>query len=127
MSAGTQDEPGRAPSRPQRRFFSLRPSPSIARPGSYVEKAPHAPERRLPFALSLGALGVVYGDIGTNPLFALGEAFGGTHPRTANAPNVLGTLSLIFWALVLVISFKYLTFIMRASNDGEGGILALLG
>lgn len=68
----------------------------------------------LPLGLALGALGVVYGDIGTNPLFALGEAFAGHHAVVPTAPAVLGVLSLIFWALLLVISFKYLTFVMRA-------------
>lgn len=77
-------------------------------------------------ALTLGALGVVYGDIGTNPLFALQECFGGQAPLPATSSNVLGVLSLVFWALVGVICVKYLAFVMRASNDGEGGILALL-
>ncbi|HEX7601779.1 MAG TPA: KUP/HAK/KT family potassium transporter, partial [Polyangiaceae bacterium] len=112
----------------RRSFFP--PPPSLARPRlpSYTgePKAAKA-EGRIQLALALGALGVVYGDIGTNPLFALGEAFGGAHAVGVNAPNVLGVLSLIFWALVLVITVKYLTFVMRASNDGEGGILALLG
>jgi len=76
-------------------------------------------------ALSLGALGVVYGDIGTNPLFAIREAFEGPHNVGINGANVLGLLSLIFWSLVLVITVKYLNFVMRANNDGEGGILAL--
>jgi KUP system potassium uptake protein len=109
---------------------SLLPSPpTIARPRlpSFVEVPAHAPPRKLPFALALGALGVVYGDLGTNPLFALGEAFGGEHPIDAHRLSILGVLSLIFWALTLVITVKYLTFVMRASNDGEGGILALLG
>jgi KUP system potassium uptake protein len=75
-------------------------------------------------ALSLGALGVVYGDIGTSPLYALRESLEG-HALAATSVNVLGVLSLIFWSLVLVISVKYLVFVMRADNDGEGGILAL--
>ena len=81
---------------------------------------------RVPFALALGALGVVYGDLGTNPLFALQECFGGSNALATSQQNVLGVLSLVFWALTFVISIKYLTFVMRASNDGEGGILALL-
>ena len=76
--------------------------------------------------LALGALGVVYGDIGTSPLYALRECFLGEHDLAITAPNVLGILSLIFWSLVMVISVKYLTFVMRADNHGEGGILALL-
>jgi KUP system potassium uptake protein len=74
--------------------------------------------------LAIGALGVVYGDIGTNPLFAMREAFDAHHlPLTET--NVIGLLSLMFWSLILVISLKYLTFVMRADNQGEGGILAL--
>ncbi|MFN8040091.1 MAG: KUP/HAK/KT family potassium transporter [Acidimicrobiales bacterium] len=75
--------------------------------------------------LTLGALGVVYGDIGTNPLFAMREAFVGGHPIEVNEDNILGLLSLMFWSLLLVISLKYLTNVMRADNEGEGGILAL--
>jgi KUP system potassium uptake protein len=75
--------------------------------------------------LALGALGVVYGDIGTNPLFAMREAFEGPHHVGINDANVLGLLSLMFWSLILVISVKYLGFVTRADNDGEGGILAL--
>jgi KUP system potassium uptake protein len=77
-------------------------------------------------ALSLGALGVVYGDIGTSPLYALRECFIGAHAVRISHANVIGVLSLIFWSLVMVISVKYLTFVMRADNEGEGGILALL-
>jgi len=110
----------------------MRSSPprSIARPRvpSYVDlEPPKLVTRRASLALALGALGVVYGDLGTNPLFALGDAFSGEHPIGVNQVNILGVLSLIFWALTLVITLKYLTFVMRASNDGEGGILALLG
>jgi KUP system potassium uptake protein len=75
--------------------------------------------------LALGALGVVYGDIGTNPLFAMREAFLAHHLAVTDA-NILGLLSLVFWSLVLVISLKYVGFVMRASNEGEGGILALV-
>lgn len=77
-------------------------------------------------ALGLTALGIVYGDIGTSPLYALRECFHGATPVAATSANVLGVLSLIFWALTIVISLKYLSFIMRAHNRGEGGILALL-
>ena len=76
--------------------------------------------------LSLGALGVVYGDIGTSPLYAVKECFGSEYGLVVDRANVLGIVSLIFWSLVLVIVLKYLTFIMRADNHGEGGILALL-
>jgi KUP system potassium uptake protein len=76
--------------------------------------------------LTLGALGVVYGDIGTSPLYALRECFHGLHGVPPTRENVLGVLSLIFWSLTLIISIKYILFVMRADNKGEGGILALL-
>ncbi|MDE0805096.1 MAG: potassium transporter Kup [Acidimicrobiales bacterium] len=76
--------------------------------------------------LALGALGVVYGDIGTSPLYALRESFEGAgHELAVTDANVLGVLSLILWSLITVISIKYLVFVMRADNNGEGGILAL--
>ncbi len=84
-----------------------------------------APKGRYLFTLALGALGIVYGDIGTSPLYALRESFHANHGLPPTPGNVLGILSLIFWSLIIVISIKYLVFIMRADNDGEGGILAL--
>jgi KUP system potassium uptake protein len=75
--------------------------------------------------LTLGALGVVYGDIGTSPLYALRESFGEAHDIAATEANVLGLLSLITWSLIMVITIKYLVFVLRADNEGEGGILAL--
>ncbi len=77
------------------------------------------------YVLALAALGVVYGDIGTSPLYALKEAFHHGHHILANPESVMGLLSLIFWSLILVISVKYLGFILRADDKGEGGILAL--
>jgi KUP system potassium uptake protein len=77
-------------------------------------------------ALTLAALGVVFGDIGTSPLYALRECFYGTHGVPATPANVLGVLSLITWALILVIAIKYVSYVMRADNQGEGGILALM-
>ena len=83
------------------------------------------PDARV-LGLSIAALGVVFGDIGTNPLFAMREAFQGHgHQLAVIEDNVLGLLSLMFWSLVLVICVKYLAFVMRADNRGEGGILAL--
>ncbi len=82
--------------------------------------------RRYFFTLAFGALGVVYGDIGTSPLYALKECFAVQHGVAPTHDNVLGILSLIFWSLVIVISLKYLVFVMRADNRGEGGILALM-
>ncbi|HUR94682.1 MAG TPA: KUP/HAK/KT family potassium transporter, partial [Gemmatimonadales bacterium] len=75
---------------------------------------------------ALAALGVVYGDIGTSPLYALKECFAPEYGISPTPVNVLGVLSLIFWSLNFVVSLKYLTFIMRADNRGEGGIMALL-
>ena len=76
--------------------------------------------------LALGALGVVYGDIGTSPLYAMRESFTGhAHQLTVDETNVLGILSLIFWSLIIIITIKYLAFVMKADNEGEGGILAL--
>jgi KUP system potassium uptake protein len=78
-------------------------------------------------ALSLGALGVVFGDIGTSPLYSIREIFSiGNHILELNILNMLGVLSMIFWSLIAVVSVKYITFIMRANNNGEGGIMALL-
>jgi KUP system potassium uptake protein len=76
--------------------------------------------------LSLLALGVVYGDIGTSPLYAVRECFQGRFGIAPNRVNLLGVLSLILWSLIAVISVKYLSFVLRADNDGEGGILALM-
>jgi KUP system potassium uptake protein len=78
------------------------------------------------FTLALGALGVVYGDIGTSPLYAFKECFSREHGLQPTPENILGILSLVFWSLVIVISVKYLLFVMRADNRGEGGILALM-
>jgi KUP system potassium uptake protein len=76
--------------------------------------------------LCLGALGVVYGDIGTSPLYAIKECFTGPHGVAPLPENVIGVVSLVFWAMTFVVTFKYLSFVMRADNRGEGGILALL-
>jgi len=76
--------------------------------------------------LAFAALGVVYGDIGTSPLYALKECVHGTHAVLPTHANVLGLLSLMFWSVTLVVTVKYLSFIMRADNQGKGGILALL-
>jgi KUP system potassium uptake protein len=76
--------------------------------------------------LALAAIGVVYGDIGTSPLYTLREVFGGPHSLPLSPGNLLGILSLVFWALFIVITLKYVTFMMRADNRGEGGIMALI-
>ena len=101
---------------------SLRHARAAASPS---EHAGHAhPTGALP-SLVLGAVGIVFGDIGTSPLYAFKECITGEHPMPATAGNVLGVLSLIVWSLTLVVTIKYLVFVMRADNDGEGGILAL--
>jgi len=82
--------------------------------------------KRYVFTLSLAALGVVYGDIGTSPLYAFRECFAPEHRLAVTPLNIHGILSLIFWSLIIVISVKYLLFVMRADNRGEGGILALM-
>jgi KUP system potassium uptake protein len=76
--------------------------------------------------LAVGALGVVYGDIGTSPLYTLRECFHGEHAVDPTEQNVFGVLSLIFWSLFIIVTVKYLMFVMRAANKGEGGILSLL-
>lgn len=84
------------------------------------------PSNRYLLFLTLGALGVVFGDIGTSPLYAIRECFSGQHAVPISEANVLGVLSLIAWALILIVSIKYLLFVMRADNRGEGGVLALM-
>ena len=76
--------------------------------------------------LALGAIGVVFGDIGTSPLYAMKEAFVGHHPLAVNELHVFGILSLIFWALMLIVTLKYVLLALRADNQGEGGAFALL-
>ncbi|MBK8750364.1 MAG: potassium transporter Kup [Candidatus Competibacteraceae bacterium] len=77
-------------------------------------------------ALIVGAIGVVFGDIGTSPLYALKETFAGHHPMTVEPASILGVLSLIFWTIMALVTLKYVAIIMRADNRGEGGSLALL-
>jgi KUP system potassium uptake protein len=113
-------------SAPESALTETESKPTAENGDSHVEpdKTPHG---RYLLVLSLGALGVVYGDIGTSPLYALRECFYGRHSVVApTTENVLGVLSLIFWSLIIVISVKYLIFVMRADNRGEGGILALM-
>jgi KUP system potassium uptake protein len=76
--------------------------------------------------LALGAIGIVFGDIGTSPIYAFRETFAGHHPLQATPDHIFGVLSLIFWSMMLVVTLKYVTIIMRADNKGEGGSLALL-
>jgi KUP system potassium uptake protein len=96
----------------------------VSAPSLSVGRAAHRPGRTA--ALTLGALGVVFGDIGTSPLYAFKEAFGGHFALALNDTNVFGVLSLIFWAVTLIVSLKYVLFVLRFDNNGEGGVLALL-
>ncbi len=77
-------------------------------------------------SLALAAIGIVYGDIGTSPLYTMREVFSGEHGLPLTGDNILSVLSLIFWSLMIIVSLKYVTFIMRADNRGEGGIMALI-
>src|SRR5436190_15146653 len=83
----------------------------------------HGPSALLP--LTLTAIGVVYGDIGTSPLYTIRECFFGSHSVPPTHENILGVLSLVIYALLIVISIKYIAIVLRADNQGEGGILAL--
>src|ERR1043166_2542535 len=93
---------------------------------SPLERPQTAGSCRYLFTLSLAALGVVYGDIGTSPLYAFRECFRPEHHLRHTEANILGIVSLIAWSLVVIISLKYLVLVMRADNRGEGGILALM-
>jgi KUP system potassium uptake protein len=93
-------------------------------PSAAAAKSPTG--RRLAL-LSVTALGVVYGDIGTSPLYALKVCFTGPHSIAPTAANVLGVLSLVFWSLVVIVTIKYHVYVLRLDNRGEGGILALMG
>ena len=76
--------------------------------------------------LTVSAIGVVFGDIGTSPLYAMKEIFNGHHPIPVTPENIFGILSLVFWSIMVLVSIKYVALIMRADNRGEGGSLALL-
>jgi KUP system potassium uptake protein len=80
-----------------------------------------------PIGMLVAAVGVVYGDIGTSPLYTLKEVFSGGYGVPVNHDGVLGILALIFWSLIWVVSIKYMMFVLRADNQGEGGIMALDG
>src|SRR5690242_8156227 len=110
---------------------------AASRPGTHAESAddptpPSQPREGRPRAahggaglmLAAGALGVVFGDIGTSPLYALQATF--TEAVTPDRTGVYGVISLVFWAITMIVSVKYVTFIMRADNEGEGGIMALI-
>ena len=97
-----------------------RPEPDTA-PGSG-----HGESRGKVAALTVGAIGVVFGDIGTSPLYAFHDALAQAAVNGLHANEVIGVLSLAVWALIIVVTLKYVAFLMNADNDGEGGVLALL-
>ena len=111
---------------------SVSPSPPLDsadadRPSPNGHPHPNAdPTGRRLAVLTLSALGVVYGDIGTSPLYTLRETFSREHGLVANTAGVYGILSLVSWSLILVVVVKYIVFILRADNRGEGGVLAML-
>src|SRR6202035_5563866 len=94
--------------------------------GARLDQAKYLHHAGNPWFLALTALGVVYGDIGTSPLYAFQVALTGIGHPVPTAADVLGIVSLTFWALLVMVSLKYVVFVLRADNDGEGGILALL-
>ena len=95
---------------------------SDASAGTVEHEQPHSSSA---IGLMVGAVGVCYGDIGTSPLYTLKEVFVGGYGVQANHDGVLGVLSLIFWSLIWVVSIKYVIFVLRADNQGEGGVMAL--
>jgi KUP system potassium uptake protein len=101
-------------------------TPGSGAASASLSEAPALAHKEDLLKVAIGALGVVYGDIGTSPLYAFRECFAGAHAMAPTPANVLGLLSLFFWALTFVVSIKYLVFVVRADNHGEGGILALL-
>jgi KUP system potassium uptake protein len=92
-------------------------------PGAHGQDADHG---KATLKLAVGAIGIVFGDIGTSPLYAFRETFAGHHKLTLDPDHILGVISLMFWSMMLVVTLKYVTIIMRADNKGEGGSLALL-
>src|SRR5687768_2351271 len=98
---------------------------AVYQPPPEREAGHHHPEGSLA-KLAVGAIGIVYGDIGTSPIYAFRETFAGHHPLPPDQLHIYGVLSLIFWSMMIIVSLKYLTVIMRADNKGEGGSLALL-
>src|SRR5690349_18749370 len=99
---------------------------TISSPAAPADAPQTAYRKQTTAALSLLALGVVYGDIGTSPLYAAKETFNPDHGIALTHANILGGVSAIFWSLMIIVSLKYVVLVLRASNHGEGGIMALL-
>ena len=91
-----------------------------------MRTGPHDHQRQGILKLAVGAIGIVFGDIGTSPIYAFRETFAGHHPIAPDPLHIHGVLSLIFWSMMIVVTIKYVGVIMRADNKGEGGSLALL-
>ncbi|MBX9928915.1 MAG: potassium transporter Kup [Gemmatimonadaceae bacterium] len=123
MPADPAGSPSGSPPNAPTPFPGVTAAIPIPRTSHHAPQNPHGARLAV---LTLTALGVVYGDIGTSPLYALQECFKPEYGLTADAATVYGVLSLILWSLILVVSFKYVSFILRADNNGEGGILAML-
>ncbi|HOY68097.1 MAG TPA: potassium transporter Kup [Candidatus Ozemobacteraceae bacterium] len=100
-------------------------TPPASPPPAHSHPHPHHPRSEL-FTLAIGALGVVYGDIGTSPLYSVKECFSRHSGLPVTPENILGIISLVFWTLTLIVSVKYVTFVLRADNDGEGGMMSLM-
>src|SRR3546814_20279333 len=100
--------------------------PEVAEDSAAAAHGPHGHDEKAVLKLSVGAIGIVFGDIGTSPLYAFRETFAGHHKLTMDPDHILGVISLMFWSMMLVVTLKYVTVIMRADNKGEGGSLALL-
>ena len=130
---GIPEPPNRLPARLSRPFADPPPvkppdpstAPAVA-PESPIDDAPAQQAKPGLMALAIAAIGVVFGDIGTSPLYTMKEAFGEAYGLPPAPQNVYGVLSLVFWALIVVVTLKYVVFMMRADNRGEGGIMALL-
>ena len=103
---------------------------NITATGGAVTEAPqdaaHGHAQGPLYKLVIGAIGIVYGDIGTSPIYAFRETFAGHHTLIPDRLHIYGVLSLIFWTMMIIVTLKYVTIIMRADNKGEGGSLALL-
>jgi KUP system potassium uptake protein len=100
--------------------------PAAVASSSEVRTGPHDHQRQGISKLAVGAIGIVFGDIGTSPIYAFRETFAGHHPIAPDPVHIHGVLSLIFWSMMIVVTIKYVVVIMRADNNGEGGSLALL-
>src|SRR5215217_5912953 len=101
-------------------------APEVSDPPSSAAHGPAQAHGGPLLKMAVGAIGVVFGDIGTSPLYALRDTFAGHHPLPLDRLHVFGIVSLMFWSMMIIVTIKYVTVIMRADNKGEGGSLALL-